>query len=30
MVETKLYTYEPDYAVVPGEILEETLEGTQY
>jgi addiction module HigA family antidote len=26
MVETKLYKYEPDYAVTPGEILEETLE----
>jgi HTH-type transcriptional regulator/antitoxin HigA len=25
MVETKLYNYEPDYAVTPGEILEETL-----
>ena len=26
MAETKLYKYNPDYAVVPGEILEETLE----
>lgn len=26
MVETKLYKYEPDYAVIPGEILEEALE----
>lgn len=25
MVETKLYKYEPDYAVAPGEILEENL-----
>lgn len=26
MVETKLYKYEPDYAVSSGEVLEETLE----
>ncbi len=25
MVEMKLYKYDPDYAVAPGEILEETL-----
>jgi len=26
MIETERYRYQPDYAVHPGEILEETLE----